>query len=169
MSPPASARSGVVVWITGLPSSGKSTLARRTAELVERSVVLDSDEVRAALTPPPGYDDAGREAFYETLAKLAALLASQQLVVLVPATANLRRYRDRARALAPAFVEVLVDTPLAECRRRDAKGLYAAPPATLPGVGAPYQPPLSPDLVVRPEDRTPESTLALLIRSRQVR
>ena len=105
-------RRGVVVWVTGLPSSGKSTLAR-----------------------------------------LAALLARQGLVILVPASSHRRAYRQAARRLAPRFLEVFVDVPLEECARRDAKGLYALARAgrapNLPGAGAAYEPPLAPDVTAR--------------------
>jgi len=164
-SPERSRQLGRVVWFTGLPSSGKSTLARRTAAALapQACVVLDGDEVRECLSPPPGYDDTSRDQFYETLAKLAATLASQGQVVLVAATAHRRAYRDRARALSPGLLEVFVDTPLSECARRDAKGLYASPPSQLPGVGASYEAPLAPDLVVRPGDGAPEERVARLI------
>lgn len=144
--------SGVVVWFTGLPSSGKSTLAREVRALVPGAVMLDSDDVRAALRPVPGYDDDARTAFYETLARLAALVASQGFVVLVPATAHKRAFRELAREVAPRFVEVFVDTPLEECKRRDAKGLYASGQKLVPGVGVAFEPPLAPDFVVRPAD-----------------
>lgn len=146
---------GAVVWFTGLPSSGKSSLAAavRTA-LARQSVVsatLDGDEFRAALVPSPAYDEADRSSFYATLANVAALLAHQGLIVLVPATANRRAYREHARRAAPRFVEVHVSTPLDECARRDAKGLYGRGPSGqvehLPGVGAAYEPPLAPEVV----------------------
>lgn len=159
--------SGVVVWFTGLPSSGKSTLAAAVAALLRPAVpvaVLDGDEVRAALRPAPGYDDASRDAFYDTLARLAALLARQGLAVLVPATANLRRFRERARQLAPAFLEVFVDTPLEECRRRDAKGLYAAGTAQVPGSGAAYEAPAAPELTAKPGEAGAAARLAAAIR-----
>jgi adenylylsulfate kinase len=146
---------GRVVWITGLPSAGKSTLAVSLNERLRAANVacclLDGDTVRDALIPRPGYDDASRDHFYETLARLAALLARQGLLVLVAATAHRRAYRDRARALTGRFLEVWVDVPLEECRGRDAKGLYAAHTegrlSTLPGGAAAYEPPLNPDLV----------------------
>ena len=130
-------------------------LAEAPACMSEHAVlVLDGDEVRSAIATRPRYDDEGRDAFYETLARLAALAADQGLVVLVPATAHLRRHRARARELTPRFLEVFVDTPLGECERRDAKGLYARarldPQSTLPGVGVPYEPPEAPEMVVRP-------------------
>ena len=161
-----SAAAGVVVWLTGLPSSGKSTLAahleaalRLRATPVAR---LDGDEVRAAIVPRPGYDETSRDAFYETLARLAAMLAGHGLVVIVAATASRGSYRERARRLAPRFVEVFVDVPLAECKRRDAKGLYASHPDDLPGSGAPYEPPEHPEVTVHPEDDGVARVLAAL-------
>jgi adenylylsulfate kinase len=150
---------GVLVWITGLPSSGKSTFASRVTSLLQAAgrsaIVLDGDEVRAALVPTPGFDDAARDDFYATLAGLAALLVAQGATVLVPATANRRAYRDRARGRVRRFIEVWIDVPLEETSRRDAKGLYAAArgdrgaSGNLPGVGAPYEAPLAPDVVAR--------------------
>ena len=140
---------GLVVWFVGLPSSGKSTLARQVASKLDRPVLLDGDEVRACLHPSLGYTDEERDAFYETLAQLAALLARQGHVVLVPATANLRFFRQRARALAPKFLEVFVDTPLEECARRDSKGLYAAQASGLPGLDVAFEEPVAPDIIVK--------------------
>jgi len=146
---------GAVVWITGLPSAGKSALAervcRRLALEATPSVLLDGDAVRAELRPRPGYDEAARANFYETLANLAAMLARQGLVVLVPATAHRRAFRAMARAVAPRFVEVYVNTPSATCAARDAKGLYAAvregQVAGLPGVDIAYEPPEAPEVI----------------------
>jgi len=157
---------GLVVWFTGLPSSGKSTLAERVAAEVgdhAHVVVLDGDEVRAALRPVPGYTDEERDAFYETLARLAALLARQGSVVLVPATANLEYFRRRARRLAPSYLEVYVDTPLEECRRRDAKGLYARAEANLPGSGVAFEVPRDPELVISPGDQGAAARVAAAI------
>lgn len=160
--------SGVVAWITGRPSSGKSTLAARLqAELDgegRASCVLDGDAVRDALVPRPGYGARERDDFYATLARLAALLARQGLIVIVPATSHLRAYRERARALAPRFLEVYVDTSEATCRARDAKGLYRALEAgeirEVPGADLGYEPPPSPDVVAHgAEDDAAVSTI----------
>lgn len=148
---------GVVVWLTGLPSSGKSSLARRVLASLRAArapaCVLDGDDVRAALHPAPGYSPEARRDFYATLAELAALLARQGLAVLVPATANRAEFREAARAIAPRFIEVFVDVPLAICIERDAKGLYAQAQkgevAELPGVGRDYEAPATPDVVAR--------------------
>ena len=154
---------GVVVWFTGLPSSGKSTLAASVAGELRRraipAVSLDSDDLRAML-PSLGYDDASRNLFYALLARLAAHIARQGHVVLVPATANRQAYRDVARALAPAFLEIFLDTPLEEVRRRDTKGLYAAHVAAAPGAGTAYEPPIAPAFRIRPNEADAAARIA---------
>jgi adenylylsulfate kinase len=146
---------GAVVWITGLPGAGKSSLAEAAAAaLRDRGAAvctLDSDRVRDALSPAPAYSDEGRAHFYRTLAGLAALIASQGIVAIVAATAHRAIYRERARTRASRFIEVYVDTPVEECARRDPKGLYAQARAGeitgLPGIDAPFEPPARPHLV----------------------
>lgn len=146
---------GGVIWITGLPSSGKSFLAAAVHERLLAggiaSCVLDGDVVRELFVPKPGYTAKQRDDFYRTLAELAAMLARQGLAVLVAATAHRRAYRDEARAAAPHFLEIYVNTSLEECERRDTKGLFAKARAgelpDVPGIGAPYEPPENPDLI----------------------
>ncbi len=143
------------MWFVGRPSAGKSTLAQRVqTELRSRKqlvCLLDSDEVRSALAPPPGYSPEERSRFYETLGNLASLIAHQGLLVLVAATAPLAEYRDQARKRAPRFAEVYVDVPQSECEARDAKGLYALQREgklrNLPGVDAPFEAPTKPCVV----------------------
>jgi adenylylsulfate kinase len=146
---------GAVVWITGRPSSGKSLLAERLRKRFLHAkrpiVLLDGDAVRATMKPTVGYDEQARRDFYETLANLAALFAHQGLVVIVPATAHLREYRDRARKLAPRYIEVYVHVPAERCAERDAKGLYAAVREGrvkgVPGADVPYEEPVAPDVI----------------------
>jgi adenylylsulfate kinase len=141
---------GVVVWLTGRPAAGKSTLAGQlVAALRSRgapALLLDGDEVRAALVPSPGYDAREREHFYLTLGNLATLAAQQGLIAVVAATAHRRHWRDRVRAVAPRFVEVYVATPPDECQRRDPKRLYASLRSGLPGADVDYEPPLHPEV-----------------------
>ena len=117
--------------------------------------------------PAPGYTPEARDAFYATLARLAALIAAQGLIVVVPATAHRAAYRAEARALAPRFLEVHVAVPAEECRRRDAKGLYAAASgltSDLPGADLAYEPPQAPDVVAAGghDEGAAERVLALL-------
>jgi adenylylsulfate kinase len=144
-----------VVLVTGLPGAGKSTFAARVAGRLRADgiccAVLDGDEVRAALGRPAGRGEAERDDFYAALARLAAQLARQGLIALVPATANRAAHRERARALAPRYVEVHVATPADACARRDPRGLWAAVRAGrargVPGADAPYDTPEHPDVV----------------------
>ena len=149
--------SGVVIWFTGLPCSGKSQLARRVqARLAHEAVpccLLDGDRVRGLLRPEPGYSATERDNFYMTLGNLALELAQQGLVVLVPATANRRLYRDQVRARAQRFIEVWMTAALDECRLRDVKGLYAnfakGEVQGLPGEDLVYEAPELPEVTAR--------------------
>src|ERR1043166_5048478 len=98
------------LWITGLPASGKSTLARALrAEFARRGVtvqILESDELRRVLTPRASYDEEERDAFYGMMLYIGKLLHRHGVSVIFDATANLRRYRDRARDILPQFFEV---------------------------------------------------------------
>lgn len=144
------------VWLTGLPASGKSTIARELARsLSARSLaleVLESDVARTSLTPEARYDERERELFYRALAFTASRLVAHGVAVIIDATANRRAYRDQGRAWIPRFLEVWIDTPLEVCAARDPKGLYRRSTVgeigSLPGVGASYESPLKPDLVI---------------------
>jgi adenylylsulfate kinase len=166
---------GAVVWITGLPGAGKSTLGTRIVAALRAAetpcVLLDGDEVRAALGRPAGRGAAERDELYGALAAIAALLGRQGIVVVVAATANRAAHRDRARALAPRFVEVHVATSLADCERRDPKGLYAAARAgrarEVPGIDAPYEPPAAADVIASGgEDSAAAERVLALVRPR---
>jgi adenylylsulfate kinase len=133
------------LWLTGLPASGKSAIARELIALLHaRGIdvsVLESDVLRTQLTPHPRYDDADRDFFYGALADIGVDLVEKGRSVLFDATANRRAYRDAARSRIARFAEVYVDTPLEVCRARDPKGLYAK------GMKIPYEPPLAPEMV----------------------
>lgn len=143
-----------IVWFTGLPASGKTTLAEHVRERLEAAqlpaLVLDSDRFRDTLGAH-AYDEQNRDAFYRTLAGVASQIAHQDVIVLVAATGPRRAHREYPRTRGCHVLEVFVDTPLAECERRDPKGLYAnarRDPATkLPGVGVAYEAPERPDVI----------------------
>lgn len=151
------------VWLTGLPASGKSTIARAlAAELTGkgiRAAVLESDALRREITPNAAYGEAERDAFYATVAYLARVLVLHGVPVIVDATANRRAYRDRAREAIPCFLEVHVRCPLAVCQARDPKGIYRrgaeGSAQNVPGVSAPYEPPLQPEVEVDGERDDP--------------
>jgi adenylylsulfate kinase len=151
------------IWITGLPGSGKSALARAAATALreegEPVRVLELDEIRKTLTPHPTYSDAERDVVYRALAGMAALLTEVGVPVIIDATAPRRRWRDLARATIPRFAEVQLLCPLPICRERERtrplghapRGIYAhagQPGATVPGVDVPYEAALDPELVI---------------------
>jgi adenylylsulfate kinase len=168
---PSDRETGFAVWLTGLPASGKSTVARAlAAELGGRGIraaVLESDAVRREIAPDAGYGEAARDAFYTTLAYLARVLVLHGVPVIVDAAANRRAYRDRAREAIPRFLEVHVRCPLAVCQARDPKGIYRrgaeGAAKNVPGVSAPYEPPLTPEVVVDGERDDPAAAARRIV------
>ena len=159
--------SGAVVWITGVPASGKTTLARGlVAELQRRGVVtlwLDSDDLRGVI--PADYSESGRDAFYGALGHIARLGAEGGSLVIVSATASRRRYRDQARAQVMRFFEIYLRCDPAALRgERDIKGLYARADAgeldALPGASAPFEPPEDAQLTLDTEALDARAVLA---------
>ncbi len=124
---------GATVWFTGLPASGKSTVARNlVVALAERGIDayrLDGDNLRHGLCGDLGFDHASREENIRRAAEVARLMADAGIVVVVSLVSPYRDSRDMVRCLHEdaglPFLEVWVSTPLEECERRDPKGLYA--------------------------------------------
>jgi adenylylsulfate kinase len=151
------------VWLTGLPASGKSTVARALAkELESRGVdfaVLESDELRKILTPNPRYHESEREDFYRQMAWTGALLARHGVAVLFDATAHRRSYREQARREIPNFLEVYVACPIEVCMARDPKGIYRAAATgggEAPGLQVPYEPPIAPEVLIHGDQDRPD-------------
>jgi adenylylsulfate kinase len=161
---------GCVVWLTGLSASGKSTVARALERrLVARGrlvYVLDGDNFRHGLASDLGFSPADRQENIRRAGQVAALLADAGVIAVTAFISPYRRDRLRARQAVPAgrFVEVFVDVPLAECERRDPKGLYrrarAGELADFTGLTAPYEPPESPELVLNAAGQPPERCAA---------
>ena len=153
------------VWLTGLPASGKSTIAKAlVSALAARGLdaaLLESDVLRRVFTPHPRYDLEEREVFYRQLAYIGVLLTRHGVPVIFDAAANRRAYRDDARKQIPGFLEVYVECPLEICMSRDPKGIYHAghegKATIVPGLQEPYEPPVNPDVVVHGESEAPET------------
>jgi adenylyl-sulfate kinase len=147
---------GAVVWLTGLPAAGKSTIARELElalfRLNAQVYWLDGDDMRRGLCRDLGFSPEDRAENIRRAGEVAALFADAGTIVIASFISPYRQQRAGAReAAAPAlFVEVFVDCPLEECMRRDPKGLYQRAQrgelAQLTGVGAPYEPPESPEV-----------------------
>lgn len=159
-------RSALVVWITGLPASGKSSLARALVDALRARgcppLWLDSDAMREILTPLADYSARDRDAFYGVLASLAIQAARGGVPVVVSATAAQRRYRDAARRGVERFVEVWLRCDVEICRARDPKGLYRRAETgvvqELPGVQVVFEEPETPELVFD-SGRTPTAQM----------
>ena len=167
--------SGWVIWLTGMPGSGKSTLARLVAGTLRRrhlvAKVLSVEMVREVLTPRPKYTEQERHVVYSALVFVAIMLARNGVNVIIDATANRRRYRNQARRHIRRFAEIYLKCPLQICIERESgrKRRFGAPShiyakartgasKTVPGVGVPYEVPLSPELTVDTSQLKPKQS-----------
>jgi adenylylsulfate kinase len=164
---------GFVVWFTGLPSSGKTTLARSLEGALRsrghRVEVLDGDEIRARLSRGLGFSKEDRDENIRRIAYVARLLAGQGVAAITAAISPYREVRDEARREIRRFVEVFVRCPLEVCIARDVKGLYrralAGEIQDFTGISAPYEEPVRPELVVDTEGEGPEVGLSRVLRT----
>ena len=135
---------GVVIWFTGVPAAGKSTIATAVQQRLEALDLpvenLDADEVRKNLSPNLGYDEAARDENTKRLAWVAMKMSAYGANVMIAAVAPRQAYRDRAREWCEKFVEVFVDAPLEVCQQRDPKGLYARGPRRVNDIAGMHQP-----------------------------
>jgi bifunctional enzyme CysN/CysC len=151
---------GATLWFTGLPGAGKSTVAAAVEErLIEAGLpafLLDGDNLRHGLNGDLGFDEHARRENVRRTAHVARLLAESGTIALVSLVSPYAADRETAATLHAAdglhFLEIFVDAPLQECEKRDPKGLYARARAGelvgLTGVGAPYEAPVEPALVL---------------------
>lgn len=166
---------GMTVWLTGLPSAGKSTVARAAArELAtggRRVEVLDGDDLRKNLCSDLGFSRADRDTSVLRIGHVAELLARNGVMVLVSVIAPYAATRAAVRAHHESrgvlYREAYVDTPIQLCAERDVKGLYARQRAGdlngLTGVDDVYEAPLAPDVVLSTADETIDESVAVLL------
>ena len=171
---PPDLAAGLTVWFTGLPSAGKTTIAnaleKRLVDEGHRVELLDGDVVRTHLTKGLGFSKEDRDENIRRIGYVAHLLARNGVVVLCSVISPYREVRDEVRALHEGrFFEVYVSTPVDVCAERDVKGLYARQRAGeisgLTGVDDPYEPPLSPEVVLPTEDQTLDESVEALWRA----
>jgi len=163
--------SGIAIWITGLPGSGKSTVADALKKAHPEFVILRMDELRKIVTPDPTYSDSEREIVYRSLVYLAKTLTELGHNIIIDATGNLRRWRELARQLIPIYVEVYLRCPIEWCIEREKQRLEAheapkdiykkgAAGWPVPGIVVPYEEPMNPEIVMDTDKTSVEDIIA---------
>ena len=160
-----------VVWFTGLSGAGKSTIAVKVADELRRRGLdvehLDGDRIREIL-PQTGFTREARDEHVRRVGFLASMLARHGIVVVASLISPYREARAFVRSLCPRFIEVYVATSLAECERRDAKGLYArarrGEVRNFTGIDDPYEPPEQPELTIDAAKVSVEEACAIVLR-----
>ena len=147
---------GFVVWLTGLPASGKTTIANELCkEFIRkrlRTEILDGDEIRKNISPEISFSREDRERHVRRVAYIAKLLSRNGIATVVSLISPFRSTRDYARSIIPRFVEVWVNCSIENCKKRDPKGLYDKAARgeilNLTGLQDPYEPPVSPEILL---------------------
>lgn len=165
----------VALWITGLPGSGKSTIAEGIRRLHPEFIVLRMDELRKVVTPEPAYSEPERDMVYRCLVYAAWTLVRNGHSVIIDATGNMRKWRDLARQLIKDYGEVYLRCPLDICMEREGlrpdthgapKEIYKKGAAgwPVPGVSAPYEEPDNPELVIETDKVSVDDSIRLVER-----
>ena len=164
---------GATLWFTGLPSSGKSTIAREVfQQLLDRGLpveLLDGAEVRESLSRGLGFSKQDREEHIRRIGYVAKLLSRNGVIAICAAVSPYRATRDEVRRNTSHFVEIYVECPIEVAEQRDSDGWYArarrGEVEEFTGVNAPYEPPLSPEVHIR-SDREPVGEAAARVIAR---
>ena len=163
-----------VVWITGLPGSGKSTVAEVLKEKITDVAILGMDELRKLVTPEPVYSDSEREYVYRALVYTAKTINKLGHNVIIDATGNRRTWRELARAQIPVFLEVYLKCPLEICMQREKSRIdrHDAPEDIyekgekgwpVPGVNIAYEEPEKPELIINTDISSPEDAVKRIL------
>lgn len=164
---------GCTLWFTGLPCSGKTTVAKLVQEeLARRGIaveLLDGDEIRKHFSAGVGFTKEDRSLHLQRVSFLCHLLAKYGVVVLASFVSPYREHREYARQLVGSerFVEIYANAPVEVCIQRDVKGMYkkalAGELRQFTGVSDPYEEPLAPELVIHTAQETPQDSAAKIL------
>jgi adenylylsulfate kinase len=163
---------GFTIWLTGLPASGKTTIAAALRDAIQARgcpvQLLDGDDLRRTLSRDLGFDRASRMEHVARVASLVEGTTKEGIVAIVAVIAPYRESRDRVRSRVARFMEVYVHCPLDELIRRDPKGHYRralrGELANFTGVSDPYEPPLAPEVAVDTAAVNIDEAVAAIIR-----
>jgi bifunctional enzyme CysN/CysC len=160
------------IWFTGLSGSGKSSLANaleiKLHKLGKRTYILDGDNIRHGLNYDLGFTESDRIENIRRVSEVASLMVDAGLIVLVTFISPFIKDRSMARGkfMEGEFMEVYMNTPLSICEERDPKGLYKKSRAgeikNFTGIDSPYEPPLSPEIVIHAEDEIEVSVTKIM-------
>jgi adenylyl-sulfate kinase len=167
---------GFTLWFTGLPCSGKTTLAKGVEEiLLERGLpveVFDGDEIRTNLTKGLGYSKEDRDTNIRRIGYVCNLLTRNGVVSIAAVISPYQNIRDEVRETIGRFVEVFVDAPLEELIKRDVKGMYkkalAGEIKNFTGIDDPYEPPEKPEVHVHTDREEVEESTAKIIKTLEI-
>jgi bifunctional enzyme CysN/CysC len=162
-----------LLWFTGLSGSGKSTIANLVEKKLHRmnrhSFLLDGDNVRHGLNRDLGFTEADRIENIRRVGEVAKLMTDAGLIVITAFISPFRAEREMVRSMLPEgeFIEIFIDTPLAEAERRDVKGLYKKARAgqlkNFTGIDSPYEAPETPEIRIDTTAMSPEEAADLII------
>jgi adenylylsulfate kinase len=164
---------GFALWITGLPGSGKSTVAAAVRILFPDFVILRMDDLRKIVTPEPTYSEYERDMVYRCLVYLAKEISDLGHRVIIDATGNRRKWRELARQLMPEYAEIYLKCSHQVCSEREKQRdeRYGAPGDIyikgeegwpVPGMNVPYEEPVNPDLIINSERASIEESVSLI-------
>ena len=162
---------GFTVWFTGLPSSGKSTLAKVLKDEIEKKnrhvEILDGDEVRLRLSKGLGFSKEDRDENIRRISYVAKIITRCGAVAVTCAISPYKSIRQEARQEIQDFIEVFVDCELDECVKRDVKGLYkkalSGEIKNFTGISDPYEKPDNPEIIVNTSSETIEQSLKIIV------
>ncbi len=155
------------IWITGLPASGKSTIASLLKDHLKSknitAIVLDGDEIRKTVSKDLGYSPEDRKEHNRRVIEIAKLLVKNGITTIIPLISPYRETREIARKEIPNFVEVYTKASVETCMKRDPKGLYKKAQAgeiqNMTGIQSPYEEPLHPEVTLETEKETRQECL----------
>jgi len=164
-----------VIWITGLPGSGKSTVALSVKKKIPAAVILRIDDLRKIVTPQPTYSDEEREYVYRAIVFTAKTLYELGHNVIIDATGNKKSWRELARKLIPDFFEVYLKCPIELCMEREKTRVdtHAAPTKIyekgkkgwpVPGITVPYEEPDNPEIIIDTEKESPDMAAEKIVK-----